>query len=266
MSYCAIEEAFMPLVPGGQSTKKSKKNRTMVVPSAPAGSDQEAKEYSLGETIEMADLSGRDLSGRDLSGRDPSGRDPSGRDPDRPAQRPPPANDILSSPASNGRLDSLSSSPSDFFPMQGNNAEPEAWQKAFLLGDMSSSVQKPSFQVDQKPTLWRSITKPVTSAISSTSTAFVDTLAPITGPDEIGRRLDSLSKQLDSLTFVTPMQNTAELFLFVAIGLLLLLAIDTLLRYATATASATASSSPLQVMSGGGYRGLGRRGLGRRHT
>ena len=240
MSYCAIEEAFMPLVPGGQTAKKSKKSRTIVVPSAPAGSDQETKEYSLSD--ESADLSGRDLSGRD---------------PDRPAQRPPPANDILSSPASNGRLDSFSSSPSDFFPMQGNNAEPEAWQKAFLLGDMSSSVQKPSFQVDQKPTLWRSITKPVTSAISSTSTAFVDTLAPITGPDEIGRRLDSLSKQLDSLTFVTPMQNTAELFLFVAIGLLLLLAIDTLLRYA----SATASSSPLQVMSGG-YRG---RGLGRRY-
>lgn len=245
MSYCAIEEAFMPLVPGGQTAKKSKKSRTIVVPSAPAGSDQETKEYSLSD--ESADPAGRDLSGRD----------PSGRDPDRPAQRPPPANDILSSPASNGRLDSFSSSPSDFFPMQGNNAEPEAWQKAFLLGDMSSSVQKPSFQVDQKPTLWRSITKPVTSAISSTSTAFVDTLAPITGPDEIGRRLDSLSKQLDSLTFVTPMQNTAELFLFVAIGLLLLLAIDTLLRYSTATAS----SSPLQVMSGG-YRG---RGLGRRY-
>jgi hypothetical protein len=238
MSYCAIEEAFTPLVPGGPSSKKSKKSRTLVVPAAPVGSDQETKEYSLAD----------DLSGPDLSAKDP----------DRPAQRPAPANDILSSPASNGRLESFGPSSSDFFPVQGNNAEPEAWQKAFLLGDMSSQIQKPSFQVDEKPTLWRSIQKPVTE-IASTTTAFVDTLAPI--PDEIGRRLDSLSRQLESLTSVTPMQNTAELFLFVAIGLLLLLAIDTLLRYATATATATAApSSPLQVMAGGyGGRGRGHR-------
>ena len=231
------------------------------MPAAPAGSDQETKDYSLASQPSSADDSaGRDLSGRDPSGRDLSGRDLSGRDPDRPAQRPAPANDILSSPAGNGRLDSLSSS--DFFPMQGNNAEPEAWQKAFLLGDMSSSVQKPTFQVDQKPTLWRSIQKPV-AEVAATTTAFVDSLAPI--PDEIGRRLDSLSRQLESLTSVTPMQNTAELFLFVAIGLLLLLAVDTLLRYATATANANATATPLQVMSGGyryGGRGIG---VGRRY-
>jgi len=241
MSYCAIEEAFTPLVPGGPSSKKPKKSRTFVVPAAPAGSDQETKDYSLASADDSSSPA------QDLSGRDP----------DRPAQRPAPANDILSSPAGNGRLESLGST--DFFPMQGNNAEPEAWQKAFLLGDMSSSIQKPNFQVDQKPTLWRSIQKPV-AEVAATTTAFVDSLAPI--PDEIGRRLDSLSRQLESLTSVTPMQNTAELFLFVAIGLLLLLAIDTLLRYATATAAAP--SSPLQVMSGGGYR-YGGRGVGRRY-
>jgi len=263
MSYCAIEEAFTPLVPGGPNSKKSKKTRSVVVPAAPAGSDQETKEYSLA---------------REPLGVDPSDssnlsdRDPSGKDPDRPAQRPPPANDILSSHGNgNGRLDSFmsSSSSSDFFPMQGNNAEPEAWQKAFLLGDMSIQVPKPSFQVDQKPTLWRSIPtptptpKPMVTEVASTPSSFVESLAP----DEIGRRLDSLSKQLDSLTFVTPMQNTAELFLFVAIGLLLLLAIDTLLRYATATATATNSSysSSLHLMSGGGHsRGHGRGRLSRR--
>ena len=270
MSYCAIEEAFTPLVPGGPSSKKSKKTRSFVVPSVPAGSDQEAKEYSLAaddsakEDLSGRDSSGRDLSGRDSSGRDPSGRDLSGRDPDRPAQRPAPANDILSSPASNGRLEALISS-SDFFPMQGNNAEPEAWQKAFLLGNMSSSVPKPSFQVDQKPTLWRSIPKLVAPDIAAAAAASssVDTLSPITGPDEIGRRLEALTKQLDSLTVVTPMQNTAELFLFVAIGLLLLLAIDTLLRYATATATAAAIAPSLQVMSGG-FTSRGR-GLSRRY-
>jgi len=194
MSYCAIEEAFTPLVPGGPSSKKSKKNRSFVVPTVPAGSDQETKEYSLADDSVKGglELAGGDLSGRDLSDRDPSGRDPSGRDPDRPAQRPAPANDILSSPASNGRLEALMSS-SDFFPMQGNNAEPEAWQKAFLLGNMSSSVPKPSFQVDQKPTLWRSIPKLVAPDIAPSSS--VDRLAPITGPDEINRRLESLSKQ-----------------------------------------------------------------------
>ena len=253
MSYCAIEEAFMPLVPGGQTSKKSKKSRTMVVPSAPAGSDQETKDYSMAAQFSTGDDSGKDTLEQEMVSKEP----------DRHAMRPPPATDILSTPATNGRLDSIGSSSSDFFPVQGNNAEPEAWQKAFLLGDMSSQVQKPVFQVDQKQTLWRSIPKQVTSAISSTSSAFVDTLAPITGPDEIGRRLESLTKQLDSLTAVSPMQNTAELFLFVAIGLLLLLAIDTLLRYATAsaTASATTASTPLQVMSGGGRgRGGGRSG------
>jgi len=242
MSYCAIEEAFTLLGPGGANAKKSKKSRSVgpagagagtVVPAAPTGSDQETKDSSLGED--------------------------GMRDPDRTAERPAPANDILSSPPSNGRLESLgTSSSSDFFPMQGNNAEPEAWQSAFLLGDMSTSISKPSFAVDQKPTLWRSIQRPPQEVLPASS-VLVDSLAPL--PDEIGRRLDFLSKQLESLTSVSPMQNTAELFLFVAIGLLLLLAIDTLLRYATASVTQSLSPlqvSPLQVMSGGSYRGYGR--------
>ena len=177
---------------------------------------------------------------------------------DRPAQLPP-SNDVLTSPPTSSRLEAASST--DFFPMQGSNAEPEAWQKAFLLGgDSGAPVPKPNFSVQGQPTLWRSIQKP----IEQITTAVTETLAPI--PDEINRRLDSLTQQLEALTTPTPMQNTAELFLFVAIGLLLLLAIDTLLRYASlykSPSSSLSSSSPslpsLQVMSGGGWKRGGRR-------
>jgi hypothetical protein len=151
--------------------------------------------------------------------------------------------------------------------MQSDGGEPEAWQKAFLLNDIQ--VPKPTFSVQGKPTLWRSIQKPVgaagdsfSSAASSSSSSVIvnplghgpSELAPI--PDEISRRLDSLTRQLDSLVTPTPMQGTAELFLFVAIGLLLLLAIDTLLRYATASATSLRSfsgngSTGLHVLAGG---------------
>jgi hypothetical protein len=92
-----------------------------------------------------------------------------------------------------------------------------------------------SIPVDNKPTLWRQIPEPVTGT--------TETLAAI--PTEINQRLDSLTRQLESLTTPTPIQSTAELFLFVAIGLLLLLAIDTLLRFA---------SSMAQRRQSGGYR------------
>jgi hypothetical protein len=133
--------------------------------------------------------------------------------------------------------------------MQSNGGEPEAWQKAFLLNDIQ--VPKPTFSVQGAPTLWRSIQKPVVAAgesVAAASSSVVNALTPI--PDEISRRLDSLTRQLDSLVTPTPMQGTAELFLFVAIGLLLLLAIDTLLRYATAS-TIPGGLSGLQVMAGG---------------
>jgi hypothetical protein len=143
--------------------------------------------------------------------------------------------------------------------MQSDN-EPEAWQKAFLLNDIQ--VPKPTFSVQGKPTLWRSIQKPIVAAgeaVAATSSTVVSTLAPI--PDEISRRLDSLTRQLDSLVTPTPMQGTAELFLFVAIGLLLLLAIDTLLRYATTLrpfngsgSGSGSGSTGLQVLTGGARR------------
>ena len=245
MSYCAIEEAFAPLVPGGASSKKQKKMRSVIVPSAPAGSDAEVVATSMSEPTPKAQV-----------------------DPDRPAEQPEPANDVLTSRGQGpqSRLEAAGSS--DFFPMQSDN-EPEAWQKAFLLNDIQ--VPKPTFSVQGKPTLWRSIPKPAvatgdsfsSAASSSFSSVIVNPLghgpselAPI--PDEISRRLDSLTRQLDSLVTPTPMQGTAELFLFVAIGLLLLLAIDTLLRYATATATSLRpfsgsgnGSTGLQVLAGG---------------
>lgn len=241
MSYCAIEEAFMPLVPGTATSKKSKKGRTIVVPPAPAGSDQETKEVSLAEGNDERDAY-------------------TGKDPDRPAQRPAPAMDVLSSSGSgsgaNVRLESATTS-TEFFPMQGSLAEPEAWQKAFMLG--GATVPKPTFLVQDQPTLWRQIPKKVEVDVQPMN---VEDLAPIRlqDPEGMNRRLDSLTRQLDALTTPTPMQNTAELFLFVAIGLLLLLAMDTLLRYATTLMNTGTVSGSLQVMAGGhtgGYRGRG---------
>ena len=233
MSYCAIEEAFAPLVPGGATSKKQKKMRSIIVPSAPAGSDAEVVANSMSEPTPKAPV-----------------------DPDRPAERPEPSNDVLASPGHGlqSRLEAAGSGSSDFFPMQSDGGEPEAWQKAFLLNDIQ--VPKPTFSVQGRPTMWRSIQKPVMdtrNAVAAASSSVVSALAPI--PDEISRRLDSLTRQLDSLVTPTPMQGTAELFLFVAIGLLLLLAIDTLLRYATATATTLRpfnGSTGLQVLAGGG--------------
>lgn len=141
-----------------------------------------------------------------------------------------------------GRLDSGAAS-QDFFPLPGETAAPEEWQKAFTLE--GSNIPRPdgAVSVVGKSTLWRNVPVPAVPA---------QTAAPIAS--EVGQRLDMLTRQLESLTAPTPMQSTAELFLFVAIGLLLLLAIDTLLRFATSMASKQQS---------GGFR-MGR-GRGWRH-
>lgn len=151
----------------------------------------------------------------------------------------------------------------DLFPLPGNTGGADEWQRAFMLE--GSQVPAPqgsradgSVPVEGKSTLWRQvpvppvapfqrgpggsgwIAPPVAAAVSATA----DTLAPI--PTELSQRLDVLTRQLESLTAPTHLQGTAELFLFVAIGLLLLLAIDTLLRFAVSTGSA--------IMRGGGRR------------
>jgi len=111
-----------------------------------------------------------------------------------------------------------------FFPLPGETAESEEWQKAFTLEGSNLPRPDGSVPVAGKPTLWRSAASPVIKE-------------PISS--DIHQRLDTLSRQLEALTTGSPMQSTAELFLFVAIGLIFLLAIDTLLRCATTIALAT---------------------------
>lgn len=134
----------------------------------------------------------------------------------------------------------------EFFPLPGETAQPEEWAKAFMLDPSHVPVGKSdgSVAVAGKSTLWRNIQTPVTpSAIKSSESAFL--------PSDIQQRLDALTRQLDSLTIVSPSQSTAELFLFVAIGLLFLLAMDTLLRCAT-TVALTKAKVSAKLM--GGFR------------
>jgi hypothetical protein len=97
--------------------------------------------------------------------------------------------------------------------------------------------------VNGQSTLWRQIPEPVPANQPVVA-------APV--PSEINKRLDALTRQLESLTTPTPLQSTAELFLFVAIGLLILLAIDSLLRFASGSMR---SGRVGRVVVGGGGRG-----------
>lgn len=150
----------------------------------------------------------------------------------------------------------------DLFPLPGETGGSDEWQKAFTLeGSQMPGPQglRPDggVPVDGKPTLWRQVAAPAivpfqrgpggsgwSAPPEPLQAAATSSLAPV--PTELSQRLDVLTRQLESLTAPTHLQGTAELFLFVAIGLLLLLAIDTLLRFAVAAGSS--------VMRGGGRR------------
>jgi hypothetical protein len=141
----------------------------------------------------------------------------------------------------------------EFFPLPGDTAEPDQWAKAFLLegSQMPQMMRKPAAPPADK---WRAA---AAAAAYPMIGATAVPAAPI--PSDIQQRLDTLTKQLESLTSVSPMQSTAELFLFIAIGLLFLLAMDTLLRCATSVAISKNSAS-LQRGGGSSYRsGLSRR-------
>lgn len=203
MSFCALEEAFTgPVMPPpsvmGKQAKRTKKLREMFTP----------------------------------------GSLPAAPDPDRPTAPPPPANDIMTGPPTDKvptegpgvKLDSL-------FPLPGETGEVESWEKAFTLDGSQLQVPAPtrpdgSAAVSGQPTLWRQIVTRnggAPGSLAAVPTRAVESLAGV--PSEINQRLEALTRQLESLTAPAPLQSTAELFLFVAIGLLILLAIDTLLRF-----------------------------------
>jgi hypothetical protein len=136
----------------------------------------------------------------------------------------------------------------EFFPLPGETAEPDEWQKAFMLEP--SQVPAPtgkrpdgSVPVAGRSTLWRQIPVPVGPGAAATAAPLRESEASaksvVTGDyTAIQQRLDALTRQLENLGAPSQMQSTAELFLFVAIGLLFLLAIDTLLRFASRVALA----------------------------
>lgn len=228
--FCSLDEAFGQIQPGGG--KKQKKSASRKDGEEPAGI----------ESFVPSQL--------------PTG--PSGMDPDRPAARPGPAPPAMHGASASGTRLEAGSGTQEFFPLPGETAQPDEWAKAFMLepSQGASMIQPSRYRgpsairdrdreatptpVNGLPTLWREA-----SAV----------VAPISS--DISARLDTLTKQLDSLTSPSPMQSTAELFLFVAIGLLILLAIDSILRFATAMVSRNGGSSSSQ--RGGFRRGIGSR-------
>jgi hypothetical protein len=165
---------------------------------------------------------------------------PGSPDPDRPYERPPSSNDVLTGP-SGVKASALDGgiSLNDMFPLPGNTASNESWEKVFTLEPEWVKTSPPlrpdgSVSVNGQSTLWRNIPAPsstdiILSPAVGDSAPSDSVLAQI--PSSLNERLDSLTRQLETLTTPTPLQSTAELFLFIAIGLLILLAMDTLLRY-----------------------------------
>jgi hypothetical protein len=158
--------------------------------------------------------------------------------------------DAMSSPqpTAAGSRPEAASALSEFFPLPGETADSEEWTKAFTLAPSQMPGAMGGVPVDGKSTLWRKV--PTAQALTP-APLITTNMSPL-ATNDIQRRLDALTRQLESLTSsaTTPMQSTAELFLFIAIGLLLLLAIDTLLRCATSVAVA---KSVATAQAGGGW-------------
>lgn len=172
-------------------------------------------------------------------------------DPDRPAEIP--SVDPIGPPTSavgSGHPEAAIAM-NDFFPIPGGGGgETEEWSKAFMLEPSAIPQYRGdgSAPVNDKSTLWRKVPVPTGPPPTALSTSYNSNETNI----DIHKRLDLLAKQLESLTQVKPMQNTAELFLFIAIGLLLLLAVDTLLRVATSVILAAGG----KMKGGARFRGL----------
>jgi hypothetical protein len=183
-------------------------------------------------------------------------------DPDRQAAPPPPANDILVGPPAEKAPTESGVSLDGLFPLPGETGEVEEWQNAFTLegsrigGPVPAMRADGSLVVNNQPTLWRQIAAPATPAPapmplpSATASGISDKIMAI--PSEINTRLEALTRQLESLSTPTPLQGTAELFLFVAIGLMILLAIDTILRFAVSLSERRIMAGGARMMMGGG--------------
>lgn len=220
MSFCALDEAFAGPSMAAVGGKKKSKQR--------AG--KEGKTYS-------ADLTEGFVPGQ-LSGTP---------DPDRQSiVPPPPANDVLTGPPMDRSVAQMESGSAvkldDLFPLPGETGGSDEWEKAFTLDGTRVPSIRPGgvAAISGGPTLWRQAAALVPRASAplepASGVSIGESLAAV--PSEVSHRLETLTRQLESLTAPSPMQGTAELFLFVAIGLLLLLAIDTLLRFAVSVASA----------------------------
>lgn len=215
-AFCSMEEAFVgPLVAGGGA------------PIFPGQKPPKQKRRKDGIVVE-------NFVPQALSGMPPA--------PDRQVT-PTPAPEVLRGPSAEeqhpmGAVQQLESGNplQDFFPLPGDTASTDEWAKAFTLEPSTNpGIPVPRFDgsisVAGKPTLWRQIPAPTVAPGELAPAGQGSAMA--SAPSEITQRLDTLTRQLEALTAPTPMQSTAELFLFVAIGLLLLLAIDTLLRFAS---------------------------------
>jgi hypothetical protein len=187
----------------------------------------------------------------------------------RPKEVPAPLPDVPSSSekigddlmhgAPTGPVNRLKAQESDsFFPLPG---ETDSWEKAFMMdSDFTKTLKQP---VAGEPTLWRSIppapqVQPLVQPQVQPQASHPH--APTTVWSDMNKRLDTLTKQLESLTSTANSQSTAELFLFIAIGLLLLLFVDTLLRYAGSIRRTGYQTGGYQT---GGFRRLARDSFGR---
>jgi hypothetical protein len=194
--FCSLEEAFAAVPMPGKKTKKERKEQ-------PAALAEGFVPNQLSTSV----------------------------DPDRPAVRPGPAPSAMQGAAGSGARLEADNSSQEFFPLPGETAAPEEWAKAFMLEPSQAAVVAP-------PTRFRgpsAIREAIPAPVNGLPTLWRDaaaSVAPVTS--DISARLDTLTKQLESLTSPSPVQSTAELFLFVAVGLLILLAIDSILRFATA--------------------------------
>lgn len=225
-AFCSLEEAFALSAPA----------------TAPSGKSASKKHRSKSAGVPVAT--------------------PSTPDPDRQAQIQAASDDVLGGPEQAAAPKMAAANVvvtdgvklDDMFPLPGDTGDGEEWEKAFILPGSRMPMGGGAVPVDGKSTLWRQIPVPtVTPPLPFPGVGSGSELSTL-APTEVSARLDALTRQLESLTAPAPLQSTAELFLFVAIGLLVLLAIDTLLRFAVRM------TTGMVRMSGGRRLGGGRFG------